>query len=727
MAISQDKRLLSISTAAGPQVLLLDQLAVTEQISRPFQIDVTMMAEIEAGSPDKVKPRDLIGTLATITVGLAEGTPRYFHGMISRFSAGGRDRQFAHYKATIVPALTLLQLASNCRIFQNMSAKEVLEEVLGHYTSLATEYHLNRTYTKRDYCTQFRETDFAFVSRLMEEEGIFYYFTHSQNRHAMVIGDNAQAYAACPVNSEVVFGPSRLTAEEALLDSWTARHQIFPGRWTMRDYSFQQPGNRLEGTAPAVQPVDAARALERYEWPGGNVTLFNQPDKRLGEMQGEADAFATLRMEQEEVDSEVFEGAGNAAGLTTGHTFEVKSRGVQSVSGKYVLTSVHHSAMQNPPYLADRPAGAYTNRFSCLKDTVVYRPPLGTPKPLIHGLQTAKVVDESDPGDTEEIWPDKYGRVRCRFPWDREGKSACWVRVTQQRAGKSWGFIWIPRVGDEVVISYVDGDPDHPLIVGSLYNSDNPVPYALPDNKTQHGIKTMSSPRGGSENYNEFFIEDKKGEELIRLHAEKDLHTEVENDEIRKVDRDRTTTIKRHEAKTVEEGDETHTVKAGKRTTTIHADEVTTVETGKCSLEVQQGDHLITVKQGKQTTKVEMGDQINEVGMGKQTNTVKMGDIVTEASMGKISTKASMGDITTEASLGNISIKASLGKITLEALQGIELKVGPSTVKIDMSGVQISGLMTKVEGTVQTQVKGLITQVTADAMLKAGGAITMIG
>lgn len=727
MAISQDKRLLSITTDAGSEVLLLDHLAVSEAISRPFQIDVTLMAEIEAGSPSKVKPRDLVGTMATIEVGLAEGTQRFFHGMISRIAQGGVDRQFAHYKATIVPTMTLMQLASNCRIFQNMSAKEVIEDVISKYSSITVEYHLNATYTKRDYCTQFRETDFAFVTRLMEEEGIFYFFKHDDGKHTLVIGDNAQAYADCPVNSKVIFGPSRLTAEEALIESWAARHQIFPGKWTMRDYSFQQPGNKLEGTAPAVTPIDIAKDLERYEWPGGNTTLFNKPEARLGNMQGEADAFATLRMEQEEVESETFEGSGNSSGFTPGHKFEVTSRGDQTVSGKYVLTTVHHSATQNPPYQADDPAGTYTNRFTALKEGVVYRPPLITPKPLIHGLQTALVVDESDPGDTEEIWPDKFGRVRCRFPWDRDGLSACWVRVTQQRAGKSWGFIWIPRVGDEVVISYVDGDPDHPLIVGSLYNADNPVPYTLPDNKTQHGIKTMSSPGGGSENYNEFFIEDKKGEELMRFHAEKDMHTMVENDETRQVDNNRTTTIKNNETKTVTDGDEVHKVEKGKRTVTIHGDEVMTVETGKHSLEVQQGDHLITVKQGKQATKVDMGDQTNEVGMGNQSNNVKMGNITHEAGMGNISTTAKMGNISTEAKLGNITIKADLGKITIEALQGIELKVGPSTVKIDMSGIQMSGLMTKVEGTVQTQVKGLITQVTADAMLKAGGAITMIG
>lgn len=709
MAITQDNRLLSIYTDLGKDVLLLDHVAGVEQVSRPFHFEVTLLAEQAEGNPSKVDPRELLGTCATITIGLAEGKKRYIHGLIRRFAQGERDHEFARYRAEIVPALSLLEMSSHCRIYQNMSAQEVIESVLNEYSMVNYSMELNGPFTKRDYCTQYRETDLSFISRLMEEEGIFYFFRHTDGNHTMVLADGTGAYKNCPVGHEVVFGPGRLTAEEGLLDSWEHRHQLITGKWTLRDHDFQQPRNRLEAESPAVQPADAAKSLEMYDFPGGYARFFNNPDQRTGDVQNEGDAFAELRMEMEEAQVEIVEGGGNSYGFTSGYVIKVSSRGDQQVSGEYLLTSVQHSASQAPAYDGTTGGAGYSNRFVCIPKAVTFRPPLVTHKPVISGLQTAKVVDESDSGATEEIWPDKYGRVRVRFPWDRENKFACWVRVAQQRAGKHWGFIWIPRVGDEVVISFLEGDPDQPLIVGSLYNADNPVPYTLPANKTQSGIKTKSSPQAGTDNYNEIFIEDKKGSELIRVHAEKDLLTEVENDETRTVDHDRTTTIKNHETKTVKEGDETHTVEKGKRTVKIQGNE---------SLEVTQGDHTIQVKQGKQETKVDMGDQNNEVGMGNQKNNVKMGNITTEAGMGNIST---------EAKLGNITIKAALGKITLEALQGIELKVGPSTVKIDMSGIQMSGLMTKVEGTVQTQVKGLITQVTADAMLKAGGAITMIG
>ena len=700
MAISQDNRLLSISTDLGKDVLLLDHVAGVEQVSRPFHFQVTLLAEQAENNPSKVDARALLGTKATITIGLAEGKKRYINGVIRRFAEGDRDHEFVRYRAEIVPAISLMEMGSHCRIFQNMSAREVIESVLDEYSTVDYTAELTGTYTKRDYCTQYRETDLAFISRLMEESGIFYFFRHSDGGHTLVLADSTTSYKDCPVGKEVVFGPGRLSAEEALIDNWETRHQLLTGKWMLRDYDFQQPRNKLEAEAPAVQPLDATQSLVMYDYPGSYARFFNMPDQRSGDVQSEGDRFAELRMEQDEAQGEIAEGGGNSYGFTSGHTFTVSSRGDQKLSGNYLLTSVQHSASQTPTYDGTLGGTGYSNRFVCIPKGVTYRAPLMTHKPIISGLQTAKVVDESDSGATEEIWPDKYGRVRVRFPWDRENKFACWVRVAQQRAGKHWGFIWIPRVGDEVVISFLEGDPDQPLIVGSLYNADNPVPYTLPANKTQSGIKTKSSPQAGTDNYNELRFEDKKGSELITLHAEKDLLTEVENDETRTVDHDRTTTIKNNETKTVKEGDEKHTLEKGSRTIKIFKDQSTTIDTGKCSLEVSQGDHTVQVKMGNQSNKVDMGNQTTEIGMGNQDTKVKM---------------------------GNITIKADLGKITVEALQGIELKVGPSSIKIDMSGVQISGLMTKVEGTVQAQVKGLITQVTADAMLKAGGAITMIG
>jgi type VI secretion system secreted protein VgrG len=723
MAITQDNRLLAIEVDdLGKDVLLLDHLVGVEQISQPFRFELTLLSEIAEGNPSKVHGRDLLGKGVTISIGLAGGERRIVRGLIRRFAEGEKDKEFVHYRAEVVPWLSLLEMSSHCRIFQNMTAPEVIEEVLGDYSFSDVDPKLDRTYTKRDYCTQYRETDLNFISRLMEEEGIYYFFRHAENGLTMVLADATSAYKPCPVGDEVTFGTELADPDKGQVHSWEIRQQLLPGKWKLRDYDFQQPRNKLEVEAPAVQPAEIAQSLEMYDFPGGYVRFFNAPDARTGKVQDEGDTVAELRMEQEEAQGEIAEGDSNDPGFTIGHTFTLGTTGMQEGSGSYTLTSVQHSASQLPSYegTSSGEGVGYHNRFVCIPESVTYRPPLRTPKPIISGLQSAKVVDESDPSGepSEEIWPDKYGRVRVRFPWDPDSKFSCWVRVTQHRAGKSGGFIWIPRVGDEVVVAFLEGDPDCPLIVGSLYNADNPVPYTLPANKTQSGVKTRSTMKGGSDNYNELRFEDKKGSELITLHAEKDLLTEVENDETRTVGHDRTTTIKNNETKTINDGDEKITLEKGSQTVKIYQDQSTTIDQGKCELIVSMGDQLTQVKMGKQDIKVDMGDQSTEIGMGNQKNNVKMGNITTEAGMGNIST---------EAKLGNITIKADLGQITVEALQGIELKVGPSSIKIDMTGITIKGMMASVEGQVQTQIKGLITQVTADAMLKAGGAITMIG
>ncbi|MBZ5585802.1 MAG: type VI secretion system tip protein VgrG [Acidobacteriia bacterium] len=277
----------------------------------------------------------------------------------------------------------------------------------------------------------------------------------------------------------------------------------------------------------------------------------------------------------------------------------------------------------------------------------------------------------------EEIFTDKYGRIKVQFHWDREGQhdasSSCWVRVATHWAGKQWGAIHIPRIGQEVVVDFEEGDVNHPIVVGSVYNADLMPPYSLPDNKTQSGIKSRSSKNGGPDNCNEIRFEDKKDSEQIFVHAEKDMLTEVEHDETRTVDHDRTTTIKNNETKTVTEGNET-----------------------------------ITIKQGNQSNTVEMGDQSNQVKTGNVTHTIDMGNLSTTVKM------------------GNITNKVNLGKTEEEAMQSIELKVGQSSIKIDQMGVTIKGMMIKVEGQVQVQIKGLMTQVNGDAMLTCKGGITMI-
>jgi len=304
----------------------------------------------------------------------------------------------------------------------------------------------------------------------------------------------------------------------------------------------------------------------------------------------------------------------------------------------------------------------------------------------------------------EEIWVDKHGRVKVQFHWDRDGKkdenSSCWVRVASSWAGKGWGFIQIPRIGQEVIVDFLEGDPDMPIITGRVYNGSMDPPYALPGNQTQSGVKSRSSKGGGTDNYNEFRFEDKKGEEEILLHAEKDLLVEVENDETRKVEHDRVTTIKNDETKTIEEGNETITITKGKQT-----------------LDIKQGDQTVSLGKGNQSLTLKMGNRTVTLDKGGETLRLKMGDQKTQLDM---------GNQTTEVKMGNMTRKAALGKVSEEAMQGIELKVGQNSIKIDQTGVTIKGMTVKVQGQIKTEVKGMMTDVKGDAMLTVKGGITMI-
>ncbi len=693
--ITQKGRTLRLVTPVGDDVLLAEHFSGVEGLSRPFHYEVSCLADVAAGNHAKVDPKKLLGEPVTIEVNAVGQKYRTIHGIVRRFRAGPVDEVFARFELEVVPTLSLLSLTSDSRIFQGKTVPEVVQDVLKE-GGVKVKSELTRTYTVLDYCVQYRETDYNFVARLLEQEGIFYFFEHAEKSHTMVLRDDLRKAQPCPLQDKVEYGGDESGAS---IRQWEERRELYTGKWTTRDFHFETPKATLEATTPALKPADAIKAFETYDYPGEYAQRFNKTGERLAKVAPEGETLGQIRMEEAESAGVQAEGISTCAAFAVGYRFSVSSLGNQTVKGSWVLSAVHHSCGQRPGYLGDDggEGQAYTNRFTCLPADAKFRPPRVTPKPVVQGPQSARVIDESASGEQEEIWPDKYGRVRVRFPWDREAKYACWVRVAQQRAGRSGGFIWIPRVGDEVLVACIEGDPDCPVIVGSVYNADNMPPYALPANKTQSGIKSRSSPKGGAANANEFRFEDKKGSEQVYLHAEKDSGIDVKNDEthwvghdrVRKVDNDETVTVKNDQKITVEH-DQTLTVK-GKQENTITGDQSTTVS---------QGNQNWTVKMGSQTTAIKMGDQ-------KLT--------------------LDMGSITTQCKLGNITMKCTVGKVAIEALQGIELKVGPNSIKIDMSGITISGLMVKSEGKVQNSMEGLMCQVNGKAMLMAKGAITMIG
>jgi type VI secretion system secreted protein VgrG len=666
---AQTDRPLKIATPLGADDFLVTAVRGREAISELFQF------EVEAAW-QKDSPLDfaaLLGQKVTVTISVRDGK-RYFNGMVAGITQEGRDRLFTHYRITIVPFLWLLTRVSRCRIYQNKDVPDIVRSVIRQCGQpIDLDPRTTGSYQPREYCVQYNETDFQFISRLLEEEGIYYYFKFTESSHTMVWGDALSAYSAVPYSQKVVYEgiEGRVNVEERVHE-WVKTQEIRSGKYSNRDYNFETPQNDLDASATTKDTVMAGTAKHKLQVAGNqSMELYEYPGEYMETSLG--DSLVKVRMEQESLPSLLIRGQGTHPGFTAGHTFELERH--FSDDGKYALTSVEHDARQALETHQATGDFQYTNRFNAIpySASLPFRPVMVTPHPSVRGVQTAVVV--GPPG--EEIYTDKYGRIKVQFHWDRDGKtdanSSCWLRVATPWAGKQWGAIHIPRIGQEVVVDFVDGDPDRPIVIGSVYNAGQMPPFALPDNKTQSGLRSRSSKGGTSDNCNEIRLEDLKGSELLFVHAEKDMQTEVEHDETRTVGHDRTTTIKNDETKTVTDGNETQTVKTGNRTM--------------------------------------------EVSQGNQSTTIKMGNLSTDVQMGNVSMKLGMG---------NMSTKLDAGKSEEEAMQSIELKVGSSSIKLDQTGVTIKGLTITIEAQVQMQVKGLMTEVDGSAMLTAKGGVVMI-
>jgi type VI secretion system secreted protein VgrG len=508
MNFMEKGRLLSVKTPLGTDKLLLEGFSGSEQISGLFSFKLFLLSEEKSISFDAI-----VGKTATVQVDDG-GTKRHFNGIVSQFSQGNLESRFVRYHATLVPWLWNLTQCSDCRIFQSKTVPEIIEAVFQDRGFQDYKLKLNATYSPRDYCVQYDETDFDFVSRLMEEEGIFYFFEHEADKHTLVLGDAPSAYPTCPGQSSAPYAPNAGPQGGESVSAFLLEQEVRPAQYTLTDYNFEQPSTSLGVQAPTLITVGRNDKLEVYEYPGEYRKL------------SEGERYAKLRMEAQEVPHLRARGGGDCRSFTSGHVFTLKGHYRDAYNGKYLLTSVSHDAASNM-----RQGGgdaSYSNAFTCIPAKVPYRPARATARPRMVGVQTAVVVGPNG----EEIYTDKYGRVKVQFHWDRKGKmdenSSCWIRVATSWAGKQWGAISLPRIGQEVIVSFLEGDPDQPLIVGSVYNGEQMPPYALPANATRSTLKSNSSK--GGKGFNELRLEDKKGEEQIFMHAEKDLDVRVKND-----------------------------------------------------------------------------------------------------------------------------------------------------------------------------------------------------
>ncbi|WP_425641696.1 type VI secretion system Vgr family protein [Marinomonas gallaica] len=556
---SQKSRLLAIDSPLGPDALLLARLSGEERVSSLFGFEIEVYSLQKQISPDQI-----VGKNVTLKIVLVDdkghykpGSYRYINGYVQSFRQDGHILQgLQGYTATVVPKFWFLTQTSDCKIFHDSAAgkdiKQITDEVLKSNGFGGSDYRLSLTgdHPKREYTVQYKETDFNFLSRLFEEEGIFYYFEHKAGQHTLVISDNIGGYGQC---EEASVDYRAGTASAHTIHTWNHRYEYRTGAYAHRDYNYRLNSPMKahsaysEKTETASMKVPGTDQYEHFVYPGRYV----EKDNGIGDWGGSSQNWAKLRVEAEEAHHDIVHGESGCRSFTTGHKFTLKKHDDSpSEASDYMLLSVRHEA-QDYSYTVggtdDEKDQFYENHFECIPAKTVYRPLLVTGWPKMQGPQNAVVVGE--PG--EEIYTDKMGRVKVQFPWQRtaeddsnfDDKSSCWVRVSSMWAGKNWGAIFLPRVGHEVIVDFIDGDPDRPLVTGSVYNVENVPPWTLPDNKTQSGILTRSSKDGTAENANWLRFEDKMGEEQIFVHAEKDLDTEVEYNETRWVGKDRSSEI----------------------------------------------------------------------------------------------------------------------------------------------------------------------------------------
>ncbi len=543
MSYTQDERKLSLETPLGKDVLLFRGLTGEEGLSRLFEFEVLALAE----NRTKVPFEELLGKRVTVKMKMGlEETPCFLNGLCHRVRQGGRDETFTVYRIGMVPDVWKLSKKTRSRIFQQMSVPDILKKVLSGFD---VSWELQASYEPRDYCVQYRESDLNFACRLMEEEGIWFCFKHRDGFHTMVVGDAATVHPDVPGETKLKYeeleGGVR---DEERIWAWEKTQEIRSGKVTLWDHHFEVPHKHLEAEEPIISSVAAGAVThklqlggneewELYDWPGEYAQRYDGVSPTGGEQPREVqkvfqdnERTASLRMDEETFPGLVARAETNAKHLRAGHRFELDKH--FNANGGWVVLEASYEALQTGDYRSGNERIEFAARLTCIPEGVRYRPPRTTAKPIIAGTQTAVVVGPKG----EEVFTDKYGRVKVQFHWDRDGrsdpKSSCWIRVAQLLAGRRWGSSFLPRIGQEVVVAFEEGDPDCPIVVGVVYNPDQMPPYLGdgPDGKHRNdknlaGVKSNATL--GGVGFNEWRFDDTKGKEQVFVHAEKDLDVRV--------------------------------------------------------------------------------------------------------------------------------------------------------------------------------------------------------
>jgi type VI secretion system secreted protein VgrG len=551
MAFAQTDQLISVTTPLGADKLLLRSVRGEERISGLFHFVLEMQSEEKSLDFSQV-----VGKSVTVKLKLQDETTRYINGIVGRFVQAGSDARFFTYFAELHPTFWLMSMSVDCRVFQNKSVIDIATDLFGELGLTDFKNSTTGTYTPFEYCVQYNESVFAFLSRLFEDQGIFYFFTHADGKHTLVLADDSSAFTDCAGAATVDYGGWGSWTQQNVVAGCTIEEAVIPGKYAVDDFGFETPSTDLMGSTDSTVATNGTKR-RIYEYPGG----FDKKDSAEGR--------SKLRMEEQEAPRKMLRGEAFTPAFTAGGKSTLKKHYRDDVNAAYVLSHVTHAATNDN----------YSNAFEAFPSDLTYRPRRTTRKPRIPGTQTAIVVGKSG----EEIWTDKYGRVKVQFHWDQKGKndenSSCWIRVAHGWAGKAWGQMFLPRIGQEVVVSFLEGDPDRPLITGSVYNAEQTVPYTLPDNQTQSTIKSNVSKGGAG--FNEMRFEDKKDSEEIMVQAHKDMNVTINNNETRKVG---------------------FTKKdKGNQTVDIYQDRTVTLDQGNDKLQVKTGNRTLLVDTGNDT------------------------------------------------------------------------------------------------------------------------------
>ena len=696
-----ENRQLRLKGPLGPKKMILVRADVTEHMSKLTETDIQFM------SPDHdLKMEDVVGQRLSLELDDEEGNTRHWHGYCTSCAYEGLFGGQALYRAEVRPWLWFLTLHSDCRIFQEKSALEVIKEIFSDRGFSDIKDKTSSTFKKRDYLVQYRETDFEFVTRLMEEEGIYYFFTHDNSKETLVLADGSGSHSALEGAAQVRFefaeggglgGGAGFKRDEDHIYEWKSSERVNSGKVSLTDYDFTKPTTDLKAVTSIPKGKHGHKDIEVYDYPGIHDTAdFGKTRSRI---RAEALAAAYKRTW----------GKSNVRTMAVGGTFTLKDHPRSDFNKEYLVLSARHKLQIETDEDKDKQANtnlsderqtegaedgkkeSYESEFSVQLKSEPFRAPLTTPQPIIPGLQTAIVTGPSG----EEIYTDKYGRIKVQFHWDRVGKkdekTTCFIRVTQAMSGQKWGMFHIPRIGQEVVVQFEEGNPDRPIVTGMLYNDAKMHPFEFPANMTQHGIKSNSSKGGGG--FHELVFEDKKDEEFIRLQSEKDYKETIKNNAEISIGFEKTD--------------------PGDLTQKVYHNKTEWLETGDHSFEVKDGKETLTIAKTRDRSVGE--DETVNIGSDKTDNiganyTIDVGDTLDVTAGTKI--KLTVGQSSIEMTSGEIKIKSTSVKV--ESTGAGEVKAGGALT------VKAGGALTAKGSTATFEGSGMAT-------LKAGGILTVKG